>query len=235
MYIPDGATEDYGQYGKEKSKDTLNYVDSGLYSIARAIVLFNLSESDIEEISKNSHVDSKKFDNLYMWGWLGNKVESKGWKSILQKNKVSSKIKNVTYKQVVDHYCGFHTCEICEDKAGFEGSIKIIYNGKTYCCPRGVEHYILKHDYKPSDEVIEAVLKGKYVDREMIVRELIEKNPRKLKLAIKKVKEEIAYQEEAEIRRKEAEERRMRLFSPHQRELISSAVNGRGDFVSLED
>jgi hypothetical protein len=111
-----------------------------------------------------------KFKNLYAWGWLGNKVEHKGWEDQKLKRKVIKKLANVRQDEKVDHYMGFHCCEMCgfsdetAQKDGmFCGSIKIDHNEKVYCCPAGVEHYIKYHDYKPADEVIDAIFNGKYL------------------------------------------------------------------------
>lgn len=110
MYIPDGTSVDYGEYGREGRKRDDTY---GIESIAEAIVRNKLNLTDIDEICKHTWIDSRRFENLYMWGWLGKTVESFGWQSNALKKTIIKKLKGVRYENVVDHYCGYHTCEIC--------------------------------------------------------------------------------------------------------------------------
>jgi hypothetical protein len=238
MYIPDGAKEDYGVYGE---KDIWNKdVFSEAEVIAKTIAENNLSLTDIRKIADKSWIDSKHFENLYMWGWLGNKVESSGWESKDLKRKIINKLRQVSFENVVNHYCGFHTCEVCGDMgAGFEGSIKILHKGKVYCCPHGVEHYIEEHDYKPDDEVIDAVFNGTYLDKYMIVHMIVLENAKKLPKMVAKAKkvweEEQELRKEAKRKRLECEERIQKLFTSRQKELIKEAVNGTGDIIPLND
>jgi hypothetical protein len=104
------------------------------------------------------------YEKLYMWGWLGNEKRGPGWKDIVVKNQVIKRLKTLEAK---DHYCGSHECEMCEKVPGriiwensFCGSVYVKYKGIVYHAPYGVEHYIEKHDYKPPEEVIEAILNG---------------------------------------------------------------------------
>jgi hypothetical protein len=54
---------------------------------------------------------------------------------------------------------GYHTCELCNHAWG-TGSIGVLYEGKLYCAPRMIEHYLMDHGYSPPAEFIEAVLSG---------------------------------------------------------------------------
>ena len=226
MYIKDGSSKDYSD-----NKDSYVY-------LAKALVRANLGIDDYEKLERGTFGVHKRYKNLYMWGWLGDKVITSGgfsWDSKALKNRIVKFLKNYPSRDVVDHYCGFHTCEICGDMSkGFEGSIKIKYNDKVYCCPRGVEHYIEEHDYCPPDEVIMALLEGTPVTPKMMVAEIVQTCRNKILKEMEKEREQMEIQREAVERRKECEERRMRLFSPHQRELIVAARNGGGDFVPLE-
>jgi len=224
MYIRDGSSKDYGD-----NRDLYGY-------LAKALVHKNLNVDDYEQLDSPSfHGVHKRYKNLYMWGWLGKKVETTGWDSKALKRKIIKFLKNYSNKDVVDHYCGFHTCEICGDiRTGFEGSIKIKYKDKVYCCPRGVEHYIEKHNYCPPDEVIMALLEGTPITPKIMAHDIVQTCRNKI---IKKMAEEREQQKirrEAEERRKECQERITRLFSPYQNELIASARNGGGDFVPLD-
>lgn len=97
---------------------------------------------------------------IYAWGWLGNKVESSSkWKTDLEKKAIISRIKALCKTNSMERYRGIHECEICGEGLG-NGSIKISFRGKIYCCPNAVDHYIENHDYCPDDIVIEAINKG---------------------------------------------------------------------------
>jgi hypothetical protein len=58
---------------------------------------------------------------------------------------------------------GWHSCEFCideDDKRDSRSSTeyKVDGSGKTYCFPQMLIHYIEKHNYKPPQEFIDAVL-----------------------------------------------------------------------------
>ena len=121
------------------------------------------------------------FKSVYMWGWLGKEVHSKVQKwwfrrqgkttmmqnDLLRIQEVANIIKNIDPKYIVNECMGHHTCEICgEDDYEFNGEIIIKHDGRVYCCPRGVYHYILDHDYIPPEDAIEAVFHGEYYTRE---------------------------------------------------------------------
>lgn len=69
---------------------------------------------------------------------------------------------------------GFHLCELCREpewpclaQRGDEGlklgsaEIRVpSKGGKVYAAPDFIYHYMVKHNYKPPDEFIEAVLSG---------------------------------------------------------------------------
>jgi len=233
MYIKDGSSKDYGN----GNKDSYEY-------LARDLAHENLTIDEYKKLKDRlSYVcSSKRYNNLFMWGWLGDKVLSCGWNSEALKKKIIKCLKEYPAEYVVDHYCGFHGCEVCREEGNatmatanlFEGSIKIRYKDKIYCCPRGVEHYIESHDYKPPDEVLLAVLEGEYITPKIMLEDLVKSCRIQIIKEIQKEKEKLEISKEAEQRRKEAEERRMKFFSPRQRELIKEAVNRNGDFVPLE-
>ena len=65
---------------------------------------------------------------------------------------------------------GFHVCEFCpgsphemcqEDGLWLgDAEIRVFYQEQVYAAPDLIYHYVLKHDYRPPDEFINAVLNG---------------------------------------------------------------------------
>ena len=100
--------------------------------------------------------------NVYMWGWLGNKVETAGWDSAEDKKNVLKKLEDIPQNQYCYRTRGFHICEICGMGMG-SASIMIKHKGTTFLCPSRVVHYVADHDYKPDDVVVDAILNGKVV------------------------------------------------------------------------
>lgn len=99
MYIKDGSSKDYGE--------NLNRYES----VSHDLVRHNLSIDEYKKLPNDVGVFvSRHYENLYMWGWLGNKVITSGWKSNALKNKVVRILKSIPSKYVVDHFCGFHAC-----------------------------------------------------------------------------------------------------------------------------
>ena len=98
-------------------------------------------------------------DDLYMWGWLGDKVMTIGsYPSNIQEELIDV-LKWAENSGRSNGYRGLHACEICNEGLG-SASIIFQYNGKRYCCPDMARHYIEKHGYLPPAEAVEAVLKG---------------------------------------------------------------------------
>src|SRR6187402_1172267 len=54
---------------------------------------------------------------------------------------------------------GYHTCEFCE-KAWGTGIVGVLGEGKLYCVPKMIAHYVVDHDYAPPAEFVAAVLSG---------------------------------------------------------------------------
>jgi len=65
---------------------------------------------------------------------------------------------------------GFHACELCpssshdmrqEDGLWLgDAEIRVFYQEQIYAAPDLIYHYVLKHNYRPPDEFINAVLNG---------------------------------------------------------------------------
>lgn len=114
---------------------------------------------NIPDGSHKQYIGDRQSPKIYMWGWLGSSVPNDGWQDKKAKNVFLLKIKSKERNPL--RLCrGFHVCEICKKKS-FNGEIDFHKNGKTYTAPCGVSHYIQAHDYKPDNEVIDAILKGK--------------------------------------------------------------------------
>jgi hypothetical protein len=58
---------------------------------------------------------------------------------------------------------GYHTCEFCKN-AHATGSLGVLHEGKLYCAPTMIVHYVEQHHYLPPDEFIAAVLSGPLPD-----------------------------------------------------------------------
>jgi hypothetical protein len=70
---------------------------------------------------------------------------------------------------------GFHTCEFCTDSddkriSRSSTEFKVEGNGKTYCFPQMLVHYITKHNYQPPQEFIDAVLDTDIKPKESLSR-----------------------------------------------------------------
>lgn len=175
------------------------------------------------------------FRNLYSWGWIGSSIPSKGWKSEQLKSQVVQKLKSQSDAHAVDHYCGDHSCEVCiaqgkdwKESHMFEASIKIAHNNKVYCCPRGVEHYIEAHDYKPSDEVIDAVLNGHWYTEDELL-EMGKKDP-DVQRTIVEVRERNAKATEEMIIAKQKEEDEMKILIGVKREDMKKNIRTLPEF-----
>jgi hypothetical protein len=55
-----------------------------------------------------------------------------------------------------ERYKGFHRCPFCNDARG-STNYEVRGNGKIYCYPELLIHYIEKHDYKPPQEFIDVI------------------------------------------------------------------------------
>lgn len=64
----------------------------------------------------------------------------------------------------MNHYMGGICCSFCPNSRGFSGvaysssEIHIHGNGKIYCSPTSIDHYMEIHNYRPPQEYIDAVL-----------------------------------------------------------------------------
>jgi len=93
--------------------------------------------------------------NLYSWGWLGNTVPGDGWNDLPSKELFLNCIMSL---KIHSQYYGTHTCEICGELGISNGSRTFTFEGISYQCPAGVDHYIQNHDYRPPKEVRDAVV-----------------------------------------------------------------------------
>jgi len=173
----------------------------------------------IEDGSSYGYFERKKKRGLYSWGWLGDTVpeDKLGWTDAELKQKVIERLNSFSGNTAdenccrVDLYCGFDTCALCSkqgysilegnwpDRACFCGSLRLEHNSKVYVSPWNVQHYIEAHDYKPSDEVIDAIFNGRpqtWAERD--------------KIALEKAHEEIM----KDLKREREEEKRREAARP---------------------
>lgn len=91
-------------------------------------------------------------------GWLENGkpfVTGETSKEIVERIHTYNKTSGMYYR-----FLGYHECDFC-DYINIElgaTTILIFYKEKVYACPALIIHYIEKHQYRPPDEFIEAVL-----------------------------------------------------------------------------
>lgn len=115
-------------------------------------------EQYFEDLSPRQLSRFKDYTKNYVCiGWLDSKNDFP--KGDVPKE-VIDKIKNM---EPYIRTKGWHSCEFCteaDDKRNSRSSteFKVEGNGKTYCFPQMLVHYITKHNYKPPQEFIDAVL-----------------------------------------------------------------------------
>lgn len=63
---------------------------------------------------------------------------------------------NIGWLDTTSKTKGFHTCPFCNNERG-STHFTIEGNGKSYCFPKLLTHYISAHGYKPPDEFLDAV------------------------------------------------------------------------------
>jgi hypothetical protein len=54
---------------------------------------------------------------------------------------------------------GLHTCELCGRASG-NGEIRVLGSERFYAAPVLILHYVTRHEYRPPDEFIRAVIEG---------------------------------------------------------------------------
>jgi uncharacterized Zn finger protein (UPF0148 family) len=181
------------------------------------------------------------FDNLYAWGWLEDSLPNENkWSSEKEKEKEKELVVERLKKfPRVDSYCGDHLCLFCSKEgktmqeiynsgATFCGSIKIPYNGKVYCSPHGVEHYITQHNYCPDREVIDAILNGEAYTEEALIE--LGKTLPDVIAAIERREERIAQMNLERERARQASVERVN--SPEFRNKLANAMNSLFDVPS---
>jgi hypothetical protein len=119
----------------------------------------------IKDGSNYSYHFGKEIPFVYSFGWIGDKVESTKWQGEKFKQTIIDKLKEN------EIFCngkrGFHYCQICGEAMG-NREIWIAHNKKCYVAPNDIVHYIEKHDYRPDDELLNAILLGKYLSNKQI-------------------------------------------------------------------
>jgi len=99
--------------------------------------------------------------DCFSFGWLSSKHEyTTGWPDDKGKTEFIDKIERI---RVVDLYRGWHSddgFDVSHRTVPFpNGSIKFVVDGITYVAPAALPYYIKKLNYRPPEEVIEAIKK----------------------------------------------------------------------------
>jgi hypothetical protein len=225
MRIEDGSNEDYG----------CHELESFCRYLGKDLIIMKDKKS-LDEILNQRLINSPPLDNIYSWGWLGNKVpEGKLWEDEDRKFRAIEAMKSISEDEdnIVDHFCGFHVCEICDNYC-FGGSIKIKYKDFIFCCPNGVDHYMEEHNYKPDEIVINAICDGmvlKQYDLTKMGYELYKKGiAHQMKIIKEKMlKEKIENQKFAKARKEHWES-----LTQKQKDLINGSLNGTFDFIKID-
>jgi len=114
----------------------------------------------MKDLAKSDHPKTKEFlkkNNFVNIGWLDKNHD-------FPKGEVDPElVKKIKQSKVSCHTKGWHTCEFCDNKddswqarSSTEHQIKG-KDGKTYCFPEMLIHYITKHNYLPPQEFLDAV------------------------------------------------------------------------------
>lgn len=228
MYIPDGSTTDYAYRSGQDF--------SSCKEIARHLARENLTIKEVKKVRDECrYFVGETFKNIYAWGWIEKDIPQKGWKDSRLKKKIVQLMAGIPKEMVVDHFCGFHTCNICGEY-WFEGSIKIRHKNTVFCCPHGVEHYIDIHDYRPDDRVLDAIQNGHIISPDDIFDDLVKLHSKKIEQErVKFVVEQAAVRKRHEEYLKKAEEYK-RSLTPTQRRLLDSAMkHDTSAFVPLDE
>ena len=99
-------------------------------------------------------------EKFFAWGWLSSDHDfPQGWEDAKLKSEFLDAVKKL---DVVDRYRGWHTDEDLgldsHTKPYPNGSRKFQHSGTTYTAPTAVTYYIEELDYRPPDEVVDALL-----------------------------------------------------------------------------
>jgi len=99
-------------------------------------------------------------DQYYAWGWLSSDHSfPQGWESEDLKREFLEAVKEL---EIVDKYRGWHTDRELNLDNRTEpypnGSRKFEHEGTVFTAPTAVTYYIEELDYRPPDEVVDALL-----------------------------------------------------------------------------
>ncbi len=98
-------------------------------------------------------------EQFFAWGWLDSDHDfPTGWDDPERKRRFAKAVEDL---EIVDRYRGFHSDEelgLTLGAAKSNGSRKFEDNGTIYTAPAAVTFYIRELDYRPPDEVINALL-----------------------------------------------------------------------------
>jgi hypothetical protein len=100
-------------------------------------------------------------------GWIETAAFTKGScpKDLIEKLKLLRKQTREIYFQFA--FRGLHRCTLCLENSCLDNSevnIFIPSNGRIYICPGRIDHYIVKHNYLPPGEFLEALKECPEID-----------------------------------------------------------------------
>lgn len=113
-------------------------------------------------IPDGANKDYKEGENekFYAFGWLGSDYDFRtGWESEEKKEEILNELRELP---VVDRHRGWHTDKglgLSNETDPYpSGSRKFVDSGTVYTAPNAVLYYIRELDYRPPDEVVDALL-----------------------------------------------------------------------------
>ena len=98
------------------------------------------------------------FKKLYAIGWID---KGQPYKNGKVSRKFIEKLKElINNPHVGMPYMGYHRCFLCSEFLG-DDELFVVGKNKIYACPDSMDHYIEKHEYRPPQEFIDAVMNTK--------------------------------------------------------------------------
>ena len=142
------------------------------------VKLFEMFFTDLSSYSDSEDLRFKKaFESWVRIGWLDSKHN-------FSKGDVDQEI--IDKLKQLEPYVrtkGWHSCEFCkteEDRWAARSSTEFKITGKngiTYAFPQMLLHYITKHNYKPPQEFLDAVMETEIEEKERPARRYSSGNP----------------------------------------------------------
>ena len=121
-----------------------------------------------EDLTPHSYSLRRIEDGVLNIGWLAKGHEfDRG----VTPEKFRQNLKKICQNAIHLHR-GFHVCEFCKPSPGDDcakgnGQIRICsQNNIWYVAPTMIYHYVIKHNYHPPNEFINAIINPKYIAKD---------------------------------------------------------------------